>query len=109
MNGKTYQIRHREAGVFQGEVLGCAFWSDMSNVPEIGISEFEEINDATAFINMLCHVRPDAFKPEDLVVEEFDYNLDYKLTTGFDAEFTSRAEYLTALGQHALNVIHAVQ
>lgn len=42
----SYQIRHKEWGVFQGEFLGLGFWHPMSEQPEQGFLELETLDDA---------------------------------------------------------------
>lgn len=47
----SFQVRHKEFGLFQGEFLGMCFWWPMSDMPEQGICEFETSEQAQDFID----------------------------------------------------------
>lgn len=50
----SYQIRHKEWGVFQGEFLGLGFWYPTSEQPEQGFCEFPDIRSTEKFIMLMC-------------------------------------------------------
>ena len=72
----SYQIRHKEWGLFQGQFLGLGFWHPMSNQPEQGIFEFKTIQAAEFAIAEFS--RNSNFL--DYSIEHFDKTLDDNLT-----------------------------
>jgi hypothetical protein len=69
----SYQVRHKEMGVYQGECLGLGFWHPMSKMPELGYCEFRTEQDAQQYVDFLCSrecATPE--KPADFTIEPFD-------------------------------------
>lgn len=70
----SYQLRHREYGVFQGECFGMGFWHPMSEMPEQGYCEFPTYESVAAFRAFLCS--PEEMRTvlrfPDLVIEPYD-------------------------------------
>lgn len=76
----TYQVRHKEFGIFQGEFLGMGFWYPMSDQPEQGLCEFLTEVQACAFIAYYCREGKGCqFKEEEFVIEPFDVKLDFEM------------------------------
>lgn len=72
MSGDTsYQVRHKEWGVFQGEMLGMGFWTAISDMPEQGLCEFPSFEAAVAYVQRLADCES-AVPPADLTIEPFD-------------------------------------
>lgn len=55
----SFQVRHKEWGVFQGQFLGLDFWHPMSDQPEQGYCEFPTEDEAKDFCGTLKTVPPD--------------------------------------------------
>ncbi len=69
----TYQIRHRELGVFQGSCLGMGFWHPMSEMPEQGYCEFPTYNEAASYRAFLTSAACDSpLRFSDLTIEPYD-------------------------------------
>lgn len=69
----TYQIRHAEMGVYQGEILGMGFWSDISDMPEQGYCEFPTYEAASQYRAFLAS--DDCASPlkfDAMTIEEYD-------------------------------------
>lgn len=82
----TYQIRHREMGVYQGSCLGFGFWHPMSEMPEQGFCEFPSLEDGQEYLDFLCGDKAldgercnSPLQREDLSVEPFDKVLSDRL------------------------------
>ena len=65
----SYQVRHKELGIFQGEFMGFEFWWPASKQPELGFHEFSTKVAACTFIAYMCKKY---FKVEDFEIEPFD-------------------------------------
>lgn len=52
----SYQVRHKEWGIFQGQFLGLGLWHPMSEEPEQGFYEFQSKADAQEFCGTLRDV-----------------------------------------------------
>lgn len=72
----SYQVRHIKWGVFQGELMGMAFWHDPTcpyAMPEQGYCEFPDYESAAAFRAFLASRDCDQPIPlELLVIEPYD-------------------------------------
>ncbi len=69
----SYQLRHREMGIYQGSFLGMGFWHPASEMPELGFFEFLSYEQADQYIAWLCSSEcSDPLKFEDLVIEAYD-------------------------------------
>lgn len=66
----SFQIRHKEWGVYQGSFLGMGFWHPLSEQPEQGFCEFSTAEDAQSFIDYLSSLPH--YRREDFSVEPFD-------------------------------------
>ena len=81
----SFQVRHKDFGIFQGEFLGMHFWYPMSDMPEQGIYESLTKEDAQKCIDFLSgdevkSLKVDhALKREDLEIEDFNENLNQEL------------------------------
>ena len=75
----SYQVRHKDMGIFQGEFLGFGFWHPMSDVPEQGLCEFPTEVMACAFIAYYVGDEACAFQAEDFSIEPFDSKLDFEM------------------------------
>jgi len=75
----SYQVRHKEFGIFQGEFLGMGFWHPMSDQPEQGLCEFPTKVEACAFIAYYATEGVGDFKQEDFTIEPFDTKLDFEM------------------------------
>lgn len=68
----SYQVRHREWGVYQGSMLGMGFWHPLSDMPEQGFCEFPTREEAESYIRFLA-TESDAPEPaEHFTVEPYD-------------------------------------
>lgn len=106
----SYQIRHKEWGVFQGQgrpdkraVIG--FWT--AAYPDIGVCKFETREDAQGFIDLVCRFARGTVKPvneADFSIEPFDENLAALLggvnTVRYWREVRWTAEYPTKPGAY---------
>lgn len=70
----TYQVKHKEWGIFQGDFLGLGFWHPLSNQPEQGFYEFPTKEAADKF----CADSHDG----TLSVEPFDKEESDRLING---------------------------
>ncbi len=69
----SYQIHHRELGVYQGSYLGLSFWHPISEKPEQGFCAFPTREEAQAHVDFLCSPACDCpLQPPDLTIEPFD-------------------------------------
>lgn len=74
----SYQLRHRQFGVFQGECMGMGFWYDDANptaemMPEQGYYEFSDHESVVAFRAFLTSSGCEApLKFSDLTIEPYD-------------------------------------
>lgn len=69
----SYQIRHANLGVYQGNMLGLGFWHPTSDQPELGFAEFPTDGEAKEHVAFLTG--PECSAPldsRDLTVEPFD-------------------------------------
>lgn len=73
----SYQVRHKEFGIFQGEFLGMGFWYPMSDQPEQGFCEFDNIEDAQEYIDLMCE--DSIYKKEDFSIEDFNFKFSHAL------------------------------
>ena len=75
----SYQVRHKEFGIFQGECLGMFFWWPMSEMPEQGICKFDTPEEAQKFIDY--HVgEGDIYHKKNFSIEPFDEKLDFEIS-----------------------------
>lgn len=84
----SYQVRHREFGVYQGSMLGMGFWHPMSDMPEQGYCEFLSREDAEDYIHTLTHESVAPLKAEDLSIEPYNRAESERL----QAEYANRYE-----------------
>lgn len=75
----SYQVRHKEMGIFQGELWGMGFWHPMSEQPEQGIYEFLTKVKACAFIAYYVEEGLGDFEAEDFTIEPFDEKLNFEM------------------------------
>lgn len=76
----SYQLRHKDNGLYQGSFLGLGFWYPMSNQPEQGICEFTMKADIQGYIDFLISVECSSpLKRDDLTIENFDVDLNKEL------------------------------
>lgn len=76
----SYQIRHREFGVYQGSCIGLGFWHPTSEMPEQGFCEFPTHADAEEYVRFLCSDEcDDPFFQTDLTIEPFDREFSEQL------------------------------
>lgn len=76
----SYQVRHKEFGLFQGMCLGMGFWYPMSDMPEQGICEFPTRQNALEFIDCCCSLEAEGrLNRADFSIEPFDVELDKEL------------------------------
>lgn len=68
----SFQLRHRQFGVYQGQFLGLGFWWPESDMPEQGFCEFPTEQDALNFRHYLLVESTTPLNDEDLTVEPFD-------------------------------------
>lgn len=69
----SYQIRHKEFGVYQGSCIGFGFWHPMSNMPEQGFCEFPTYSETLEYIKFLCSDKcDDPLRREDFSIENYD-------------------------------------
>lgn len=70
-----YQVRHKTLGIFQCMFLGCGLWTELSNEPELGICDFNTIEEANKFIDYICSHESSDYIRTDFSVEAFDAGL----------------------------------
>lgn len=75
----SYQVRHKEFGIFQGEFMGLGFWWPMSEEPEQGLYEFLIEVEACAFIAYYVKSGIGDFVVENFTIESFDKKLDFEM------------------------------
>lgn len=75
----SYQVRHKDMGIFQGELLGMGFWHPMSEQPEQGLCEFPTEVIACVFIAHYVQEGVGDFKFDDFVIEPFDEKLNFEM------------------------------
>ena len=75
----SFQIRHKEFGVFQGECMGMGFWHPMSDMPEQGFCEISTEAQAQEYINNVLCVGESALQRDDLTIEPYDRFLSESL------------------------------
>lgn len=68
----SFQIRHREFGVYQGSCMGLGFWSDLSEMPEQGYCEFPSESEAKRHVEFLCTEADGTLRRNDLTIEPYD-------------------------------------
>lgn len=74
-----YQVKHKEMGIFQGDLFGMGFWHPMSNEPHQGLCKFPTEEVAHEFVEYFCTNTVGTFHKEDFIVEEFDERLDFEI------------------------------
>jgi len=72
----SYQVIHKEYGVFQGELWGMYFWYPTSNVPEQGFYEFTTEDDAAGFV---CHNCQMGDNVSNFTITHFDVGFNLSL------------------------------
>lgn len=84
----SFQLRHKDYGIYQGSFLGLGFWHPMSEMPEQGLCMFKTYDDAMNYKNFLCSSDCSAldingvaaisnqFSSEDLTIEVYDEALN---------------------------------
>lgn len=75
----SFQVRHKEFGIFQGELWGMGFWHPMSEQPEQGLYNFCSIECATKFIEYYCKCGKGDYQKNDFTIEPFDEKLDFEM------------------------------
>ena len=75
----SYQVRHKEFGIFQGELWGMGFWHPMSEQPEQGLYEFSTEVEACAFIAYYIQHGEGNFIGIDFTIEPYDTKLDFEM------------------------------
>lgn len=75
----SYQVRHKDMGIFQGELWGMGFWHPMSEQPEQGLYEFSTEVEACAFIGYYTTEGMGDFRAKDFTIEPFDTKLDFEM------------------------------
>lgn len=73
------QVRHKQMGIFQGELWGMGFWHPMSDQPEQGLYEFPTEVKAKSFVRYYCDEGIGDFKAEDFTIEPFDEKLNFEM------------------------------
>ncbi len=68
----SYQLRHKEFGIYQGNCIGLGFWHPMSEMPEQGFCEFPTLEDIKEHITFLITESSGPLKREDLSIEPYD-------------------------------------
>lgn len=68
----SFQIRHKEYGVYQGNFLGLGFWHPLSDMPEQGFCEIATREEAEEYIRFLTTEAETLMNLEDLSVEPYD-------------------------------------
>lgn len=78
----SYQLKHKEFGIYQGTFLGLGFWHPMSDMPEQGYCEFPTLADVEEYIDFLCSDKcSDPLKHKDLSIEKYNNDESDKLIT----------------------------
>lgn len=67
----SFQIRHKELGIFVGEMMGMGFWTAISDMPEQGYCEFPTFEGAVAYIDRASRCE-NPLRPEDMAIEPYD-------------------------------------
>ena len=81
----SYQLRHKDFGLYQGSLLGLGFWHLMSNMPELGIFKFKTEKDILGYLEGLTTSVCDApMKRKELIIENFDIEFNKKLVGSTD-------------------------
>jgi hypothetical protein len=76
----SFQLRHKDYGIYQGSCLGMGFWHPTSESPEQGLCEFPTTEEITRYRDFLCS--PDCASPlkkEDFQIEPFDRELSERI------------------------------
>lgn len=84
MNG---QLRHADYGLFQGMVMGLAFWWPMSDMPELGIYKFDNQDEAQGLIRT-CQAnspQPECYSGDKWAYEPFNEALHNRLILAGEA------------------------
>ena len=76
----SYQLRHKEFGIYQGSCLGLGFWYPLSDMPEQGFCEFPSYSEAMEYLRFLCSDEcDDPLNPIDLSIEPYDKEMSERL------------------------------
>lgn len=68
----SFQVRHLEFGVFQGQCMGLGFWYPESDMPEQGFYEFPSEVEAEQFIYFMHTEAYETLPEGSLSIEPFD-------------------------------------
>lgn len=82
----SFQLRHKDLGVFQGEALGLGFWYALGDkeedgaMPEQGYCELKTQADAQFYVDALCAPeREHPMRREDFTIEPYDRETSERL------------------------------
>lgn len=86
----SFQIRHKEWGIFQGDFLGLGCWYPLTSANYLGLLEFETIEKAEFALSIVCS----RYDRNDFTIEPFDHELDKRLIN------EARLTPITIQGKH---------
>jgi hypothetical protein len=76
----SYQLRHKQYGVFQGVTENGFLWDPISGAPEAGYHEFKNKKDVSDFVKRLTTTKlVPPLRRKDLSIELFDKDTSEKL------------------------------
>jgi len=68
----SFQVRHKEFGIYQGDFMGLGFWYPESEMPEQGFCEFPTEAEAEQFVQFMLTEASIPLDDGCLTVEPFD-------------------------------------